>query len=60
MTLIEDLKKPFNLLSTFIAVVSLLLSLYFYFEAQQKREPVFIQHESSQIFNSRTYAKESF
>ena len=51
MTVIEELKKPFNLLSTVIAVLSLLLSVYFYFEWLQKREPYYLLHKSSQIYN---------
>jgi ABC-type dipeptide/oligopeptide/nickel transport system permease subunit len=52
MTLLDDIRRPFNLLSTVIAVVSLALSIYFYFEAQQKREPYYIVKETSQIFNT--------
>ncbi len=51
MQLLDELKKPFNLLNVAIAVGSLLLSVYFYFESRQKREPVFIAHTTSQIFN---------
>lgn len=54
MPLFEDLKKPFNLLNVAIAVASLLLSIYFYFESRQKREPAFIAHPTSQIFNKAT------
>ena len=51
MTLLEDIKRPFNLLSTAIAIVSLALSIYFYFETLQRREPFYLQHETTQIFN---------
>lgn len=51
MPLVEEIKKPFNLLSTAIAVVSLVLSVYFYLEAKQKREPHYLSHPSSQIYN---------
>ena len=51
MTFFAELKKPFNLVSTVIAVFSILLSIYFYFESLQKREPYYLQHSSSQIYN---------
>lgn len=51
MTFFAELKKPFNLVSTVIAIFSILLSIYFYFESLQKREPYYVQHPSSQIFN---------
>ena len=51
MTILAELKKPFNLLSTAIAFLSLLLSVYFYFESLQKREPYYLPHQSSQIFS---------
>ncbi|WP_128003606.1 hypothetical protein [Piscinibacter defluvii] len=51
MTLFEELRKPFNLVSTTIAVVSLLLSVYFYVASIQKREPVYLVRTSSQIFS---------
>jgi hypothetical protein len=55
MTILAEIKKPFNLLSTAIAVLSLLLSVYFYFESLQKREPYYLPHRSSQIY-SKTVA----
>jgi hypothetical protein len=51
MTFLSELKKPFNLVSTVIAIFSILLSIYFYFESLQKREPYYLQHPSSQIYN---------
>jgi len=51
MTILAELKKPFNLLSTAIAVLSLLLSVYFYYESLQKREPYYLPHQSSQIYS---------
>lgn len=51
MTVLEELKKPFNLLSTVIAVLSILLSIYFYFESLQKREPYYLIYSSSQIYS---------
>lgn len=51
MTFLSELKKPFNLVSTVIAVFSILLSIYLYFESLQKREPYYLQHPSSQIYN---------
>ncbi len=51
MHLIEEIRKPFNLLNVGIAVVSLLLSVYFYFESRQKREPVYLSRPTSQIYN---------
>lgn len=50
MTFFAELKKPFNLVSTVIAVFSILLSVYFYLESLQKREPYYLQHPSSQIY----------
>lgn len=50
MTVLEELKKPFNLLSTVIAVLSIMLSVYFYLESLQKREPYYLLHSSSQIY----------
>lgn len=47
----QDLKRPFNLVSTVIAVVSLLLSIYFYFEAKQRREPYYVVHPTNQIYS---------
>lgn len=51
MTFFSELKKPFNLVSTLIAIFSILLSIYLYFESLQKREPYYLQHPSSQIYN---------
>ena len=51
MTVLDELKKPFNLLSTAIAVFSLLLSVYFYFESLQRREPYYLPYQSAQIYN---------
>jgi hypothetical protein len=50
MTFLSELKKPFNLVSTVIAVFSILLSIYLYFQSLQKREPYYLQHSSSQIY----------
>lgn len=51
MQLIEEIRKPYNLLNVGIAVVSILLSVYFYFESRQKREPVYLSRPTSQIYN---------
>ncbi|MFZ2854664.1 MAG: hypothetical protein WAZ34_11220 [Rhodocyclaceae bacterium] len=51
MSLVEEIRKPFNLLNTAIALVSLALSVYFYLEAKQKREPYYLAHQSSQIYS---------
>lgn len=51
MTVLEELKKPSSLLSTVIAVLSILLSMYFYFSTLQKREPYYLLHPSSQIYS---------
>ena len=51
MTFLSELKKPFNLVSTVFTVFSILLSIYFYLESLQKREPYYVQHPSSQIYN---------
>lgn len=51
MPLIEEIKKPFNLLTIAIAAISLALSFYFYFESKQQREPLYLSHPSSQIYS---------
>lgn len=51
MTVLAELKKPFNLLSTAIAVLSLLLSVHFYLESLQRREPYYLAYQSAQIYN---------
>lgn len=51
MSFFDEIKKPLNILNVGIAVFSLLLSVYFYLESRQKREPVFLAHTSSQIYN---------
>lgn len=50
MSLIEEIRKPFNLLNFAIAFVSLALSVYFYFQSQQKREPYYLSYPTTQIY----------
>lgn len=51
MSFFADIKRPFNLVSTVIALLSILLSVYFYLASVQKREPRYLISTSSQIFS---------
>ena len=51
LTVLDDLKKPFNLLSMVIAVLGILMGVYFYLESRQRREPYYLLHQSSQIYS---------
>lgn len=49
MSFLEELRKPFNLFSTAVALLSVLLSIYFYLESVQRREPVFLAYPTTTI-----------
>ncbi|MGQ4661632.1 hypothetical protein [Lysobacter sp. F6437] len=52
MSLSEELKKPYNLLSTAIGVFGILLGFWLYYISQERREPFYLAKESVQIFDS--------
>jgi hypothetical protein len=53
MLIFDELKRPFNAFTTAMAAVGIALSIYFGLESRQKREPYFIAHETSQIYNKK-------
>ena len=53
MNLLEDLKKPINIISLSIAVVSLIGSAVFFSKSQQKKQPTYlVSEERVRIFDS--------
>lgn len=52
MSLIEELKKPYNFLSTAIGVLGILFGFWLYYISQERREPFYLAKESVQIFDS--------
>jgi hypothetical protein len=59
MSFFEDIKKPINLLSIILAVLSLILSVYFYLASVQRREPYYLAHATSHIV-SKTVVSPNF
>lgn len=53
MSLIEDIKKPFNIIMLAITLIAIVLSIIFYVSSIKKKEPVYsISETQLQIFNS--------
>lgn len=53
MSLIEDIKKPFNIIMLAVAIVAIVLSIFFYSSSIKKKEPVYsISETQLQIYNS--------
>lgn len=48
--LLQDLKQPYNAFTTAVALIGVLLSIYFYIESIQKREPYYLAQPSTQIY----------
>ena len=53
MTLWEDIKRPFNLLSMIIAIISLLVAFYFYLFPHNEKRLSFVTDGPSLIFDSK-------
>lgn len=59
MSLTEDLKKPVNVLSLAVGVIGILLSVWFYYQAQQRREVAYLLSSSfSLIYDAESAAKQ--
>jgi hypothetical protein len=52
MQLIEELRKPYNLLSTAIGVLGIIIGLWLFFLGQEKREPYYLAGKTTQVFDS--------
>jgi hypothetical protein len=53
MTFLEEIKRPFNFITTLIAIISLALSVYFYYESKKEKHLAYkIDRPSSKIFDS--------
>jgi len=52
MSLFEELKKPYNFLSTAIGVLGIIFGFWLYHLGQERREPFYLAKESVQIFDS--------
>jgi hypothetical protein len=54
MTLIQELRKPYNLITFILTIFSILISFYFYFKAEKEKALSFnIQEPTSLIFDSK-------
>lgn len=54
MTLIEEIKKPFNIITLSLTVVSLLLSVFFYFDGKKEKNISYqLVEPTSLIFDSK-------
>lgn len=51
MSLFEEIKKPYNLMSTIIALIGVILAIWFYCSSQEEREPYFLAKEPLQVFD---------
>lgn len=54
MTLIEEIKKPFNIITLFLTVVSLILSVFFYLDSKREKNISYqLVEPTSLIFDSK-------
>ena len=53
MSLLDELKKPYNLFTTLFSVGALAVSVYITYASIQKREPLFFVRSQSQIVNAK-------
>jgi len=57
MTVWNDLKRPVNIVSLSIGLLSIIVSLFIYFASLKSREPVFlIDEQRGKIFDSKISA----
>lgn len=54
MSLLRDLKRPFNAITTVIALISIVLSVYFYSNPRRDRGISFQKFDISRIYNSQS------
>lgn len=54
MTVFEDVKKPFNLFTLLLAIIGIILTVFFYFKSQKVKDISYLLNEpSSLIFDSK-------
>ena len=53
MSLLVELKKPYNALSTAIGIIGLVLGIWLYYISVERREPYYLAHDVVQVFDSK-------
>lgn len=54
MTFVQDMRKPYNVFTTLLAVLGIFFSIWFFYLSQERREPYYIVNDSIQIFDSQS------